>query len=325
MEERAWIPMSDGVRLAARLWLPEARPTGVILEALPYRMDDLTSSYAGEYERLADEGGLAVCRLDLRGTGSSEGITDDEYDPQEQLDLTEVIAWLAAQEWCNGSVGMYGTSYSGFNSLQMACERPPALKAICAIYATDDRYRDDVHYYGGAFKAIDAIDYCLYMASLVVLPPVPSLAGADWRDRWAERFERSEPWFLRWLEEQHDGPYWRHGSVRSGLRADGTWEGYERIACPTMLVAGWADGYRNNTFRTFERLECPKRLLFGPWAHMSTATSLPGPHIDLVPELIRWFRRWLVDEENGDRRRPADPGVRPPPDEARARPRRAPR
>ena len=66
-----------------------------------------------------------------------------------------------------------------------------------------------------------------------------------------------------------------------------------------MIVAGWADGYRNNTFRTFEALDCPKRLLIGPWSHMSTATSLPGPHIDLVPELIRWFRRWLCDEENG--------------------------
>ena len=299
MEERAWIPMADGVRLAARLWLPETRPAGAILEALPYRMDDLTSSYTGEYERLCEEGGLAVCRLDLRGTGSSEGIAEDEYHPQEQQDLDATISWLAAQDWCNGSVGMYGTSYSGFNSLQMACRRPPALKAICAIYASDDRYRDDSHYYGGAFRAIDAVDYCLYMASLVVLPPVPSLAGPDWRDQWTERFEQSEPWFLRWLEEQQDGPYWRHGSVRSGLSADGTWEGYERIACPTMLVAGWADGYRNNTFRTFERLECPKRLLFGPWAHMSTATSLPGPHLDLVPELIRWFRRWLVDDPNG--------------------------
>ncbi len=298
-EIRAWIPLADGTRLAARLWLPTERPAGAVLEALPYRMDDLTSSYTSEYARLAEEGGLAVCRLDLRGTGSSEGIALDEYHQEEQQDLHEVIAWLAAQEWCNGNVGMYGTSYSGFNSLQMACERPAALKAICAIYASDDRYRDDVHYYGGALKAIDSIDYVLYMASLVVLPPVPELAGPDWRDRWAERFEGSEPWLLRWLEEQQDGPYWRHGSVRSAIRPDGIWEGYDRIACPTMLVGGWADGYRNNTFRTFERLECPRRLLLGPWAHASTATSLPGPHLDLVPELIRWFGHWLNDEANG--------------------------
>ncbi len=295
-QTRAWIPLADGNRLAARLWLPDERPAAVILEALPYRMDDLTSSYSSEYERLCREGGFAVARVDLRGTGSSEGIAADEYPPQEQADLAEAIAWLAAQEWCSGRVGMYGTSYSGFNSIQMAIERPPALGAICAIFATDDRYTDDVHYTGGALRGLDLLDYVLYMAALVVLPPVPSIFGEGWRDEWLRRIEQSEPWLMRWLDEQLDGPYWRHGSLRPG---------YERIACPTMLVGGWADGYRNNTFRTFEALQCPKRLLVGPWSHMSTATSLPGPHIDLVPELTRWFGRWLRDEES-------DVGEEPP-------------
>ena len=287
---RAWIPLADGTRLAARMWLPEHFPAATVLEALPYRMDDLTSSYVAEYERLCTEGGLAVARVDLRGTGSSEGLATDEYEPQEQADIAEVIAWLAAQEWSNGRVGMYGTSYSGFNSIQLAMERPPALGAICAIYATDDRYTDDVHYTGGVLRCIDLVDYVLYMAAMNVLPPVPSVFGDGWRDEWLKRIESAEPWLLRWLEEQVDSPYWRHGSLRPD---------YSRIACPTMIVAGWADGYRNNTFRTFEALECPKRLLVGPWSHMSTATSLPGPHIDLVPELVRWFRRWLCDDENG--------------------------
>ena len=287
---RAWIPLADGTRLAARLWLPDELPAPVLLEALPYRMDDLTASYSSEYERLCREGALAVARIDLRGTGSSGGIATDEYPPQEQADLAEAIAWLASQPWCTGRVGMYGTSYSGFSSIQMAVERPPALGAICAIYATDDRYTDDVHYTGGALRGLDLLDYVLYMAALVVLPPVPGLVGEGWREQWLDRFERSEPWLLRWLEEQHDGPYWRHGSLRPG---------YERIECPTMIVAGWADGYRNNTFRTFDALRCPKQLLIGPWSHMSPAASLPGPHLDLVPELVRWFRRWLCDEENG--------------------------
>jgi putative CocE/NonD family hydrolase len=288
-ERRAWIPTRDGVRLALRLWLPEELPAPVVLEANPYRMDDLTASYAGEYERLCHEGGLAVARLDVRGTGSSGGIAEDEYTQDEHDDIVETIAWLAAQGWSNGRVGMYGTSWSGFNSLQVACLRPPALGAICAIYASDDRYTDDVHYMGGILKAVDLVDWELYMAACNALPPVPAVVGKGWRDEWAGRLEQ-EPWLLGWLARQRDDSYWRHGSLRPG---------YDRIACPTLLVGGWADGYRNNTLRTFAALRCERRLLVGPWSHMSTATSLPGPQLDLVPELVRWFGRWLRDDENG--------------------------
>jgi predicted acyl esterase len=169
-------------------------------------------------------------------------------------------------------------------------EQPPALHAIVPIYASDDRYTDDVHYMGGILKAIDLVDWVIYMAACNVLPPVPAVYGDGWRDEWLRRIAGTEPWLLRWLEEQDDGPYWRHGSLRPD---------YGRIACPTMIVAGWADGYTNIALRAFEALECPRRVIIGPWAHASTATSIPGPHIDLVPELIRWFARWLRDERNG--------------------------
>jgi putative CocE/NonD family hydrolase len=289
-ERHVWIPMEDGVRLAARLFLPTELPAAAIVDALPYRMDDLTASYATEYARLCEEGGFAVCRIDLRGTGSSEGIALDEYHPQEQKDLCEAIAWIAAQEWCTGSVGMYGTSWGGFNSIQVAMERPPALHAIVPIYASDDRYTDDVHYMGGVLKAIDLVDWVIYTAACNVLPPVPAVYGEGWREEWLRRIEGTEPWLLRWLQEQDDGPYWRHGSLRPG---------YERISCPTMIVAGWADGYTNVALRAYEAMTCPRRVIVGPWAHSSTATSSPGPHVDLVPELIRWFARWLRNERNG--------------------------
>jgi uncharacterized protein len=284
--EQVWITARDATRLAADLYLPEdPAPAAVLLEALPYRKDDLTAeSHSEDYLRLRAEGGFAVCRLDLRGTGSSAGRATDEYPMTELDDLADVIAWLAAQPWSNGRVGMFGYSYSGFNSLQLACERPPALGAICAIYATDDRYTDDVHYMGGALRAIDLIDYCHYMIPMNALPPVPAVWGDGWRDEWLARFNEHEPWLLQWMAEQVDGPYWRHGSVRPD---------YARIECPTMLVGGWADGYRNNTFRTFAALSCEKELLLGPWSHMAPSTSLPGPHIDLVPEMITFFGRWL--------------------------------
>jgi len=287
---RATVTAADGTRLAARLWLPDRLPAPVVLEALPYRMDDLTATYASEYERLCEEGGLAVCRLDIRGTGSSGGIAKDEYTTEEHSDICEVIAWLAAEDWSNGRVGMYGASWSGFNSLQVACLRPPALHAIAPIYASDDRYTDDVHYMGGALKAVDLVDWVLYMVAGNALPPRPGVVGSAWREEWERRLEEGEPWLLRWLDEQADGLYWRHGSVRPD---------YVRIECPTMIVAGWADGYTNIVFRALESLRCPTRVILGPWGHGSPATAIPGPHIDLVPELIRWFRRWLADERNG--------------------------
>jgi len=292
--EEVRIPMTDGVVLAATLYLPAAAagPQPCLLEALPYRKDDLTWSSRDSYLRLRDEYRYAVCRLDLRGTGSSSGDATDEYPLVERSDVAEIIAWRAEQTWCDGNVGMWGTSYSGFNSLQVACERPPALKAICAIFASDDRWTDDVHWRGGALKLLDLVDYCHYMTPMTMLPPVPAVWGEGWREEWRRRIEVQEPWLLTWLRENRDGQYWRDGSVRSSGGATG----YDRIACPVMLVAGWADGYKNISFRTVSALRdagVPHRLLAGPWAHADPATAIPGPRIDLMVEMVAWWDRWL--------------------------------
>ncbi len=304
------IEMSDGVGLAATLYLPLGDdPQPCLLEALPYRKDDLTSSYAESYVELRDGHHYAVCRVDLRGTGSSEGEGTDEYPEVEQRDLVEVIAWLADQPWCDGNVGMWGTSYSGFNSLQIACERPPALKAICAIYASDDRWTDDVHWRGGALRLVDLVDYCHYMTPMSMLPPVPAVWGETWREEWRHRLETQEPWVLTWLRENRDGPYWRNGSVRS----DGEGHGYDRIEAAVMIVAGWADGYRNNSFRTVEALKeagVPHRLLAGPWVHADPATAYPGPRIDLTAEMVAWWDRWLRGREETPHRDSVDLFVR---------------
>jgi uncharacterized protein len=300
-----WITMADGVRLAATLYLPDGEgPWPALLEALPYRKDDLTASYREEYQRLADEFGYLVCRLDVRGTGSSDGVPADEYTRQELDDIAAVIAWLASRDGSNGNVGMYGTSYSGFNSLQVAMDRPPALKAICSIFASDDRYADDVHYFGGALKQLDLVDYPTYMDAGNVLPPVPRVHGEDWREAWERRVMSYAPWTLTWLEHQTYDDYWKHGSLR---------QDYASIRAATMLVTGWADGYTNIALRGFAALECPKRLIAGPWAHAATETSRPGPNADLVPEMARWWDRWLKGTDNGvDREAPIVVFVRRP-------------
>jgi len=296
-DERTFLTMDDGVRIALSLHLPDhvPPPWPVVFEARPYRKDDVSDG-TPLYRRLCDEGALAVCRADVRGTGSSEGVAEDEYTPRELEDHLATISWLSGREWSNGSVGMFGTSYSGFNSLQVAALRPPALKAIIPIFATDRRYTDDVHYGGGVMRGIDFLDYPMLMVAMNALPPVPSVFGDGWREEWVQRIEATEPWFLPWLEHQRENAYWRHGSV--------WFDGYEAIDAATMIIAGHADGYHNMAFRGFERLRGPKRLLFGPWSHMSPRLSMPGPRIDHVPEMIRWWHRWLRGDDNGVDREP---------------------
>ena len=105
-------------------------PVPAILEYIPYRKRDFTAARDEPMHRYFAGHGYACVRVDMRGSGDSDGILPDEYLPQEQDDALEVIAWIAAQPWCTGAVGMIGISWGGFNALQVAARRPPALKAI---------------------------------------------------------------------------------------------------------------------------------------------------------------------------------------------------
>jgi pimeloyl-ACP methyl ester carboxylesterase len=252
--EHTLIPLRDGTNLAARIWLPEdaeQNKVPAILEYLPYRKRD------GTYERdalthpyLAGHGYAGV-RVDIRGSGESDGLLADEYARQEQDDAMEVIAWLAAQPWCTGSVGMMGISWGGFNALQVAARQPPALKAIVTICSTDDRYRDDVHYMGGALLTAK-FGWAAFFFSAMCHPPDPALVGDRWKSMWLERL-RNVPMFLEtWLRHQRRDAYWRHGSVC---------EDYGAIACPVYAVGGWTDGYTNAIPRLLEHLTVPRKGL----------------------------------------------------------------
>jgi predicted acyl esterase len=183
--ENLWVPMPDGTRLAARVWMPEdAGPVPAILEYIPYRKRDGTRTRdAGLHAYLAGHG-YACIRLDIRGTGDSEGVLHDEYTPQEQEDGVAAIAWLAAQDWCDGQVAMIGISWGGFNGLQIAARQPPALKTIITVGSTDDRYATDVHYIGGCLSK-DNLDWSATMVAAQDLPPDPVIYGPGWREAWA--------------------------------------------------------------------------------------------------------------------------------------------
>src|SRR5215210_4137304 len=212
-ERNLRIPMPDGVTLAADLFLPDAPGRyPVVMEYLPYRKNDTTwQGYFGH--RYFAKRGFAAVRVDVRGTGDSEGIALDEYSPQEQLDGVAAIAWLAEQPWSTGAVGMFGTSYGGFNSLQVAMHRPPALKAICPMYFTDNRYTDDCHYKGGTMQMLyDMATYGLSMVVQNALPPYPAAVGDRWAEIWAEHL-KAEPWLLPWETNQVYNDYWKQGSL----------------------------------------------------------------------------------------------------------------
>ena len=290
--EHTLIPLKDGTELAARIWLPddaERSPVPAILEYLPYRKRDGTNERDSMTHAYLAGHGYAGVRVDIRGSGESGGLLFDEYTKQEQDDALEVIAWLAAQPWCSGAVGMMGISWGGFNALQVAARRPAALKAIVTLCSTDDRYRDDVHYMGGALLTA-GLGWASFFFATMCHPPDPALVGDRWRSMWLQRLENVPLFLEAWLEHQRRDGYWRWGSVC---------EDYQAIQCPVYAVGGWTDGYTNAILRLLERLSVPRKGLIGPWAHAYPHFALPGPQIGFLQEMLRWWDHWLKDIDTG--------------------------
>ncbi|MDG4867626.1 CocE/NonD family hydrolase [Guyparkeria sp. 1SP6A2] len=290
--ENIWIPLPDGESLAARLWLPEDakdEPVPALIEYIPYRKRDITRERDEINHPYMAGHGYACLRVDLRGSGDSDGVLYDQYLDQEQDDGVAAIAWVAAQSWCDGSVGMFGISWGGFNALQIAARQPPALKAIIAACATDDLYADNMHYMGGCLLA-DNLSESTTMFGHTSCPPDPAIVGDKWRDLWLKRLAGSGVWLDIWLRHQHRDEFWRRASVC---------EDYAAIRCPVMAVSGWADGYTNAVFRLIEHLEVPCQGVVGPWGHKYPHMGIPGPAIGFLQEMVRWFDHWLKGHDNG--------------------------
>ena len=293
-----WIPMPDGCRLAARIWLPgnaEQQPVPAILEYIPYRKNDGTALRDSLYHPYFAGHGYAAIRVDMRGSGDSEGVMLDEYLQQELDDAVSVIAWLAERSWCDGSVGMMGKSWGGFNSLQVAALQPPALKAIITVCSTDDRYADDVHYKGGCILSTDMLGWSTTMLAWNARPPDPSVVRDSWRERWLERLEKTPLLVKKWLSHPHRDAYWKHGSIC---------ENFSKVKCAVYAVGGWADPYSNAIPRLLSGLSCPHKALIGPWAHEYPQRALPGPQIGFAQECLRWWNYWLKGAENGIMKEP---------------------
>ena len=290
--ENFWIPMSDGVKLAARMWIPkdaEKNPVPALLEYLPYRKRDGTHVRDALTHPYLAGHGYASVRVDMRGNGDSEGLMEDEYTKQEHDDALEVIAWLARQPWCTGKVGMFGISWGGFNALQVAARKPPALKAIVTICSTDDRYEDDVHYKGGTVIN-EMLGWAATMLAYSSRPPDPKIVGNKWRKMWMERL-KAEPFLvIPWLSHPHRDAYWKHGSVC---------EDFGAIEAPALIVGGWNDAYSNAIPRLMKGLRTTRKAIIGPWVHKYPHFAVPEPRIGFLQEMLRWWDQWLKNEPTG--------------------------
>ncbi|MBK6327489.1 MAG: CocE/NonD family hydrolase [Chloroflexi bacterium] len=291
--ENTWIPLPDGTRLAARIWLPvdaEINPVPALLEYLPYRKGDGTAVRDAQRHPYFAGHGYAAIRVDMRGSGESDGVLYDEYLPQEQDDALAVLAWIADQPWCTGDIGLFGKSWGGFNALQIAARRPPQLKAVIAMHFTDDRYADDVHYMGGCLLTSQMLAWASVMFVSNAAPPDPRLVGENWREMWQERLEKTPPYIAAWLSHQRRDAYWKHGSVC---------ETYTAVDIPVYAVGGWADNYNNSIPRLLAGLSGPRKGLIGPWSHNFPEVGVPGPAIGFLQESLRWWDYWLKGIETG--------------------------
>jgi putative CocE/NonD family hydrolase len=188
---------------------------------------------------------------------------------------------------------MFGISWGGFNGLQIAARRPPALRAVISLCSTDDRYSDDVHFMGGCLLGAEELSWASFMLGSNALPPDPEHVGERWRELWLERLAGTPPFIEAWLRHQHRDAFWKQGSIC---------EDFAAVQCPVYMVGGWADAYTNAIPRVLAALSAagtPCKGLIGPWAHGYPEVALPGPQIGFLQESLRWWDHWLKGVATG--------------------------
>ncbi len=291
------IPMSDGISLSGDLYLPDGDgPFPALVSAYPYHKDDLIGALFDYPRCYFAERGFAEFLVDLRGTGRSHGYCTDTFDSeQEAKDGAETIEWMAAQEWCDGQVGIWGLSYGGSNALNVASHRPPHLKACLSLYGSPDIYHDFV-YPGGVFGALPDMMRETFMLAMDLAPVMSQDPGGDWRVLWKEhitRLEKGDLWSLRWQSHVEYDDYWKRRAVDCS-----------QIDTPTFIIGGWNDIFPDGAYRAFASLAGPKRIVIGPWVHEWPDSAGVEPW-DWLPEAVEWWNRWLREDNNGIDERPA--------------------
>lgn len=283
-----WIPLSDSVRLAMDWYLPEdyqRMPRPVILEYLPYRKEEGRRNRYSLFSYFLNQGYLVV-RVDIRGTGNSEGqLIPYEYTDQEQSDALEVLRWLSKHPYSSGEIFMMGISWGGFNALQIATHKPGELKGIITMMSTDDLYEDDVHYIDGVMH-VDAYEIGQDLANC--LPGAPDFVIDS--NYFINRFD-TKPWLLTYKQQQRDGAFWNRASLM---------EHYHSIDVPVFAVGGLYDGYRDFIARYFQHADVPITAILGPWNHTFPHWADPPPAIEWRDIAVEWMNCIRMQNSQSD-------------------------
>ncbi|WP_320670805.1 CocE/NonD family hydrolase [Patulibacter defluvii] len=308
------ITASDGTTLMADVYRPAdasgtavAKRLPVVVTGTPYNKNVLgaageqVATLAGASPVIVRRGYVQVV-FDVRGTGSSRG-TWRSFDPREQQDTIEVLAWARKQPWSDGDLAMTGASYMGINQLLAASRRPPGLKAIFPIIPGGDLYRDVV-WHGGSVDLGFIPLWLGLTTALGVVPPSDAFNDPVRALGWlTDRLLTSAAFPLQAVLEgltggplADDGDFYR---VRSPLSV------VDRIEVPTFISGGWWDLFQRGEQLLYQRLRLEpgrKQLLMGPWYHVTAGEGLgdgsgrPQPLTELA---VLWFDRWIRGADNG--------------------------
>jgi len=320
VEKDLKIPMRDGVRLAADLYRPArgGKPVSgrfpALLTRTPY--DKTGAKTEGQYYAAR---GYVVVANDVRGRYASEGtwrlIVDD---PQDGF---EVVEWIARQEWSDGKVGTFGTSYPGGTQHALAEMNPPHLTTMVPIDSVSNCGVSGMRH-GGAFElrfmnwifqtgapnsraalANPALRRALvenglrireHVDSLPIRPGTTPLRVAPEYETWLVDAMRSGP----------ESPFW-HIKGMSVVDHVGDY-----ADVPVLHITGWYDSWARQVTMNYQALsrakKSPQRLVIGPWVHGGQGSNVAGEveftreaAIDLLGFRLRWYDRWLRGESNG--------------------------
>ena len=289
VQRNVLIPLSDGVSLAADLFLPEGSDrVPCLVSYYPYHKDDLIGALFDHPNRYFAARGYASLLVDLRGLGNSEGVAWDVGHPREATDGAEIVEWAAKQPWCDGSVGMWGMSYGGITSFKTAAVNPPHLKAIVPMCGGLDHYHDIV-YPGGCFNCLGILGgWGPFMTAMNVMPPMHQDPDGRWYRVWRGRLEAARaPYIMPYQQHPDFDDYWKSKTIEG-----------ERIKVPAFLIGAWRDIFPEAMVRAYERIRGPKRLLMGPWMHEMPDLAAFA-QVDYLAEMVRWWDCWLKGVANG--------------------------